>query len=59
MIFRKLNDDKTLYPAREIMADIKRSSRVALSRHPPMNPARTQDAAFGRNLGRSGPISGG
>jgi hypothetical protein len=30
MIFRKLNDDKTVYPAREIMADSKRSSRVAL-----------------------------
>src|SRR5438128_9388299 len=24
-----------------------------------MNPARTRDAAFGRNLGRSGPIPGG
>jgi hypothetical protein len=31
MIFRKLNGDKTLYPAREIVADNKRSSRVALS----------------------------
>jgi len=31
MIFRKLNDDKALYPAREIVADSKRSSRVASS----------------------------
>jgi hypothetical protein len=31
MIFRKLNDDKTLYPPRAITAGSKRSSRVALS----------------------------
>jgi hypothetical protein len=31
MIFRKLNDHKALYPACEIAADSKRSSRVASS----------------------------